>query len=197
MDRDGIINELVYYPEQSIVDSPFTAQQFRLAPFAIQAINRFHQLGYKVIVISNQPGMAKRHFDESTFDSIRARMKDLLSEGNAELDGEYYCFHHPNGIREDYRVVCDCRKPKPGLIIRAAKDHNVTLAESFFIGDGIVDVRAGNEAGCTTVLVASVNGLLVKLMSEQGTEPDYLVRTLEEAVGVVESLSETRPRKII
>jgi len=172
LDRDGIINELVYFPDQGIVDSPFTPEQMRLTPFAVDAVNRFHELGYKVIVISNQPGMAKGHFDEPTFDMISLRMRELLRKGNAYLDGEYYCFHHPNGVRDEYRKVCDCRKPKPGLILRAAKDQGISPAQSFFVGDGLVDVKAGREAGCKTVLVASTNGLLLRLLTKQDAEPD-------------------------
>jgi len=189
LDRDGIVNELVYYPEHGTIDSPFTPQQMRLTPFAVEAVNRFHDLGFKVIVISNQPGMAKGHFDELTFDQIGLRMRALLEKGKAFLDGEYYCFHHPAGVRDKYRRVCDCRKPKPGLLLRAAKDHDVSLVDSFFIGDGIVDVKAGREAGCKTILVASANGLLLRLLTEQNAEPDCLARTLEEAVRIVESHS--------
>jgi D,D-heptose 1,7-bisphosphate phosphatase len=192
LDRDGIINELLYFPEQGIVDSPFTPEQLRLRPFVIEAVNRFHELGFKVIVISNQPGMAKGHFDESTFDSISLRMRELLKKGNAYLDGEYYCFHHPNGVNEKYRAVCECRKPKPGLIYKAAKDHNISLADSFLVGDGLVDVKAGQEAGCKTILVASTNGLLLRLLMEQKTEPTHLVKTLEEAVKIVENSGKLR-----
>jgi D,D-heptose 1,7-bisphosphate phosphatase len=131
--------------------------------------------------------MAKGHFDEHIFDSICAKMRESLKERNAYLDAEYYCFHHPDGIREEYRKVCDCRKPKPGLIIRAAKEHDISLSESFVIGDGLIDVKAGREAGCKTLLVASTNGLLLRLMEEQDAQPDYLVRTLEEAVKTVEN----------
>lgn len=187
LDRDGVINELVYYPEHGIVDSPFTPAQVRLTRFAIEAVNRFHNLGFKVIVISNQPGIAKGHFDESTFDMISLRVQELLKKGNASLDGEYYCFHHPDGVREKYRRVCDCRKPKPGLILRATEDHDISLVESFFVGDGIVDVKAGSEVGCKTILIASMNGLLLKILDEQGARPDYLVKTLEEAVKIVEN----------
>lgn len=188
LDRDGIINELLYDFEHGTVDSPFTPEQLRLTPFAVQAVNRFHQLGYKVIVISNQPGMAKGHFDEHIFNSICVKMRESLREGNAYLDAEYYCFHHPDGIREKYREVCDCRKPKPGLIFRAAMEHDISLSKSFVIGDGLVDVKAGRAAGCTTLLVASTNGLLLRLMEDQDAEPDYLVRTLEEAVKTVENI---------
>lgn len=197
LDRDGVINELVYFPEQGIVDSPFIPDQFRLTPFAIQALNRLHLLGFKVIVISNQPGIAKGHFDETMFDSISARMRQLLREGNAYLDGEYYCFHHPDAVREKYRVICDCRKPKPGLILRAARDHDIMLAESFFVGDGTVDVKAGRDAGCKTVLVASANGLLLKLLTEQGSEPDFLVKTLERAVETIESSIDSTQRAAV
>jgi len=192
VDRDGIINELVYFPEQGVVDSPFTVEQVHLTPFAIAAVNRFHKLGYQVIVISNQPGMAKGHFDEATFDLISQRLRELLAEGDARLDGEYYCFHHPNGVRDQFRMVCDCRKPKPGLLIRAAKERGISLAESYFLGDGTVDVKAGNDAGCKTILVASANGLLLKKLTELSAEPDYLVRSLEEGVRVVEQAEERR-----
>jgi len=192
LDRDGIINELVYFPEHGIVDSPFIPGQVRLTPFAIQAVNRFHEMGFKVIVISNQPGMAKGHFDERTFDAISSKVRDLLRRGNAILDGEYYCFHHPNGTREEYTKECDCRKPKPGLLLNAAKDHDVSLANSFMLGDGLMDVIAGHDAGCATILVASANDFLLKMLNEQDAQPDYLVRTMKEAVGIVEKLGQPR-----
>jgi len=192
LDRDGIINELVYFPEHGIVDSPFTPRQVRLTPFAVHAVNRFHDLGFKVIVISNQPGMAKGHFDERTFDAISSKVRELLRRGNATLDGEYYCFHHPNGTRKEYTKECDCRKPKPGLILNAAKDHDVSLANSFMLGDGLMDVIAGHDAGCATILVASANDFLLKMLSEQDAQPDYLVRTMKEAVGIVEKLGQPR-----
>ena len=195
VDRDGIINDLVYYPEHGLVDSPFTSDQVQLTPFAIDAVNRCHELGYLVIVISNQPGLAKGHFDEATFDLITQKMQELLAQGNARLDGEYYCFHHPNAVRERLRIVCDCRKPRPGLIIRAAKDWDISLAESFFLGDGTVDVKAGNDAGCKTILVASVNGLLLKKLSELGANPDYLVRSLEEGVKIIEGADKTTSKR--
>jgi len=186
LDRDGIINELMYFPEQGTVDSPFLVDQVKLTPFAVSSINRFHELGFRVFVISNQPGMAKGHFDEATFDSISRRMRKLLKEGDAYVDGEYYCFHHPQGSLEKYRMVCDCRKPLPGLILKAARENNFSLPDTFMIGDGIVDVKAGRAAGCRTILVASVNGFLLKLLADQNAEPDFLVRTLHEAVKVVE-----------
>ena len=187
LDRDGIINELMYFPDQGTVDSPFLPDQMKLTPFAINSINRFHQLNFKVFVISNQPGMARAHFDQATFDAISCRMRELLKQGDAYVDGEYYCFHHPQGSREKYRIVCDCRKPKPGMILRAASDHGFSIPDTFFIGDGIVDIKAGRAAGCKTILIASANGFLLRLLAEQNAEPDFLVRTLDEAVKVVES----------
>ena len=187
LDRDGIINELIYFPEQGTIDSPFIPDQMKLTPFAVSSINRFHEMDFKVFVISNQPGMARAHFNEATFDSISCRMRNLLKQGDAYVDGEYYCFHHPQGSREEYRKVCDCRKPKPGLILKAASDHGFSVPDTFFIGDGIVDVKAGRAAGCKTVLVASVNGFLLELLAAHDAEPDFLVRTLDDAVKIVKS----------
>ena len=93
LDRDGVINELIYHQEQGIIDSPFTAERFRLLPSVGEAIKRFHEMEYKVILVSNQPGIAKGHISEETFEKIRKKMREDLAREGAFLDGEYYCFH--------------------------------------------------------------------------------------------------------
>lgn len=192
LDRDGVINELVYYPEHGVVDSPFTPEQFRLTPYASFAVKRFRELGFKVIVVSNQPGVAKGHFSERVLEAITRRMHAALARFDASLEGEYYCLHHPLATNPRYGVECDCRKPKPGLLYRAAQEHGVALASSFVIGDGLVDVKAGKQAGCTTILLGSMNRLLGKLMVVEDAEPDYLVRDLPAALRVVEGAEQLR-----
>jgi len=191
LDRDGIINDLVYYPEHGIVDSPFVPEQFRLMAGVGPALRRFKELDYLLIVVSNQPGIAKGHFDAKTFEEIRLTMQKNLRNFGVELDGEYYCLHHPFAKRPEYGLDCECRKPKPGLLIQAARDHKISLEDSFMIGDGLVDVQAGKAAGCTTILVASMNSLLSRLMIEQKAEPDFVARTLPEAVTILETRSQS------
>ena len=116
LDRDGVINELLYYQEHGIIDSPFTVEQFKLLPGAGEAIRKLREGGFKTIVASNQPGIAKGYISQEAFDKIRAKMKDELAKEGAFLDGDYYCFHHPQGMVESLTVNCECRKPKPGPV---------------------------------------------------------------------------------
>ena len=186
LDRDGIINELVYYPEHGIIDSPFTPEQFRLIPSVGPVLKRLKELEYQVIVVSNQPGVAKGHFDVETFDQIRLRMHEGPAGMGVKLDGEFYCMHHPYAKRHEYLLNCECRKPKPRLLIQAGRERNLSLKDSFMIGDGLVGVKSGKVAGCKTMLVGSMNSLLSRLAAEQQAEPDFLVPTLSEAVAIVE-----------
>jgi D-glycero-D-manno-heptose 1,7-bisphosphate phosphatase len=180
-----VINELVYYAEHGIVDSPFTTKQFKLVPGVCEAINKFHELGFKVIIVSNQPGMAKGYLSQETFDKIREKMNDELAKEGASFDGEYYCFHHPEAKVERLKVNCGCRKPEPGLLLQAAKNLDVDLSQSWMIGDGLTDVKAGKSAGCQTILLGKIKCELCHLMEEMDAYPDAIVANLLEAVGVI------------
>jgi D-glycero-D-manno-heptose 1,7-bisphosphate phosphatase len=187
VDRDGIVNELVYYPDPGIVDSPFVPSQFELVDGIGPALREIRDDGFKLVVVSNQPGVAKKHFTMGTFKKMQARMHRLLEAEGVRLDGEYYCFHHPQARVAKYRVECDCRKPKPGMMLRAAKELDLDLAASFFIGDGLSDVTAGKRAGVKTILVANLSSLLGRMMAERGAEPDFLARNVAEAADIVKN----------
>ena len=187
LDRDGVINELVYYAEHGVVDSPFTAQQFKLIPGASEAIKMFHELGFKVIIASNQPGMAKGYFSQETFDSIRQRMSDELAEEGASFEAEYYCFHHPEAKVEGLKANCGCRKPKPGLLLQAAKNLKIDLCQSWMIGDGLTDIQAGKSAGCRTILLGRMKCELCRLMDDQDARPDYVAANLLEAANLIKN----------
>ena len=182
LDRDGVINELVYYPEQGIIDSPFTVEQFKLIPGVGEAIKQFHDMELKVILISNQPGMAKGHMSEETFEKIRKKMKNDLAKEGVFLDGEYYCLHHPEARVERLKVNCECRKPKPGLLLRAAQDMGIDLYQSWMIGDGLTDIQAGKQAGCRTILLGRMKCDLCHRMDAEDAIPDFIASNLKEAV---------------
>jgi D,D-heptose 1,7-bisphosphate phosphatase len=188
LDRDGVINELVYHLEQGIIDSPFTVEQFRLFPGVGEAIRKLHEMGYKVILVSNQPGIAKGHMSEETFDEIRKRMQAELAKEGAFLDGEYYCFHHPEAKVEGLRDSCECRKPKPGLLLQAAKEMGIDLYQSWMIGDGLTDVKAGKGAGTRTILLGRMKCELCHLMDEEDAHPDLIASSLLEAAWQVEGV---------
>ena len=186
LDRDGVINELVYYPEQGMVDSPFTVEQFRLVSGIGRPLRKLKDLGYKLVVVSNQPGIAKKHHSKKTLEQMGAKMNRLLAAEGVKLDGEYYCLHHPDARVARYRVNCSCRKPKPGLLLKAAKERGLSLGRSWMVGDGLPDILAGKAAGCRTILLGNTNSLLYRMMAEMGAEPDYQVRTMAEAAKIIE-----------
>ncbi len=185
LDRDGVINELVYHQELGIIDSPFTADQFNLRPGVAAAISQFHELGYQVVVVSNQPGIAKGHFTAATFAQIVCKMTQELARASASVDGEYYCLHHPEARLPGYRMECDCRKPAPGLITRAAREMKLDLSRSWMIGDGLTDVQAGKLAGVSTILIGTMKCELCKLMDEKNARPDAVCSDLLDAARLI------------
>lgn len=185
MDRDGVVNELVYFQEQGIIDSPFIANQFHLCPGVPQAIRKFQNAGYKVIIASNQPGIAKGHMTLDNFNKIDETMKVHLEKGGVSLDGEYYCLHHPEAIIEKYRIDCDCRKPKPGLILKAAREKDIDISQSWFIGDNLTDIKAGKDAGCHTMFLGKMRCEICNLIYNEGIKPEAIKPNLLEAADFI------------
>jgi D-glycero-D-manno-heptose 1,7-bisphosphate phosphatase len=188
LDRDGVINEIVYFPELGVPDSPLNPTQFKLLPGAAEAIRTLNSLNIKVIVVSNQPAIAKGKISPELFEQIRLKMKTLLEEKGAHIDGEYYCFHHPAATLAQYMVDCDCRKPKPGLILKASKDFNLDPAQCYVIGDSIIDVEAGRAAGCITFLIGNFKCDLCRLMDEKNIKPDRIFPSLLHASKIIEEI---------
>jgi D-glycero-D-manno-heptose 1,7-bisphosphate phosphatase len=180
LDRDGVINELVYHQEQGIIDSPFTLEQFKLLPGIAEAIKKFQKSGYKVFLASNQPGIAKNHLSRETFEKIRQKMITVLAKEGATFDGEYYCFHHLEAKVESLKTDCTCRKPKPGMLLQAAKENSISLAESWTIGDGLIDIVTGKLAGTHTALIGREKCQICKLMDENNARPDIICANLLE-----------------
>ena len=185
LDRDGVINELAYFPEIGVIDSPLNPDQFKLLPGVPEAIRALNELGFKVAVVSNQPGIAKGKMTERLFAEIRSKMKNELEREGAHLDAEYYCFHHPDAVREEYRVNCDCRKPKPGLFVKASSELGLDPSRSFSVGDSLVDVKAGKAAGFTTILIGSMKCDLCRLMDQEDAHPDHVAESRIRAVETI------------
>jgi D-glycero-D-manno-heptose 1,7-bisphosphate phosphatase len=186
LDRDGVINEIVYFPELGLLDSPLNANQFKLLPKVAEAIMVFNHLDLKVIVVSNQPAIAKGKMTTEAFEEIRLKMKRELEKRGAHLDGEYYCFHHPSAKVAKYRANCDCRKPNPGLFLRAGKDFALDLKKCFVVGDSLADIKAGRAVGCQTFLIGSLKCDLCRLMEDEDAKPDHIVADLHSASRIIE-----------
>lgn len=181
LDRDGVINRMVYYEEHGIVDSPFKAGQFTVFSGVARAIELIHRIGMKAVLVSNQPGIAKGFYSQKAFDAINNKMKSIL-KGPSSLDGIYYCLHHPRAAVGKYRKICSCRKPKPGLLLAASKEMQVDLPLSYMIGDGAVDIEAGKNAGCRTILIGKPKCDMCAILSEKGLSPEVISGSLLEAV---------------
>ncbi len=151
LDRDGTINKYVGFL--------LSIDDFELLPGVAEAIKHINSSGYLAIVITNQPVIARGEVTVPELDLIHQKMETLLGAEGAYLDGLYYCPHHPDkgfeGEILELKFDCDCRKPKPGLILKAAQDFNIDLSSSWMIGDGKNDVLAGKNAGCRTALIGA------------------------------------------
>jgi D-glycero-D-manno-heptose 1,7-bisphosphate phosphatase len=153
LDRDGVLNEPVPHPESGLAESPHSPEDTRLTPRCGEALRLLKGLGALLVVASNQPSAAKGTATREQLESVHREVRRLMMREGVVPDDWRYCFHHPEGVDEELGRVCDCRKPAPGLLLAAARDHEIDLAESWMIGDGDADLRAGRAAGCRTVLV--------------------------------------------
>ena len=185
LDRDGVINQMVYHPDFGIVDSPANPDEFVLISGVGQAIRAINTDGYLAIVISNQPGVAKGKYTKELFEAINEKMHHELTQVGARLDAVYYCMHHPEAIISKYNKVCECRKPKPGLLLRAAEEWDIDLSSSYFVGDGITDILAGQAAGANTILISSKKLYVYDALAARKANPDHIVDSLGEAIDII------------
>lgn len=175
LDKDGTL----------IPDIPYNIdpQLLSLNVFAGQALQRLKKAGFKLIVISNQSGVTKGYFDLASLDKISKRINDLLNPFNATIDQFYYCPHLADGVIPEFSIPCDCRKPKPGLFLQAAAEHDIDLSSSWMIGDILNDCEAGNKAGCRTILLD--NGNETEWVLTGSRKPTYFVNDLLQAASMI------------
>ncbi|HLA13080.1 MAG TPA: HAD family hydrolase [Pyrinomonadaceae bacterium] len=150
IDRDGTISEEVGYVNH--------LSRFRLFPYAAQAIRLLNDAGWLAIVVTNQAGVARGYFDEEMIQQVHQQLSAELQAAGARLDQIYYCVHHPSIGEPPYRLACDCRKPLPGLITRAAREFSIDLAQSWMVGDRYSDVELARNAAVKSAFVLSGYG---------------------------------------
>ena len=147
VDRDGCV----------ISDENFLCDpaRVRVLPGVTQAIRDLHDAGYLVIVVTNQSAVARGMLTEKLLEQIHERLQAELAQEDARLDAIYYCPHLAEGKVKAYAKECECRKPEPGMILRAAREHKINLADSYMVGDAERDVEAGLAAGCHAILISA------------------------------------------
>ena len=151
LDRDGTLNEQMGYINH--------VRRFVLLANAAEAVRLFNRHGYLTLVVSNQAGVAKGYFPEELVHEVHDRMKGLLAEQGARIDGIFFCPHHPHAEVMDYRVACDCRKPRTGLLKRALEVFDVDMEHSFVIGDRCSDLEFAHRSNLPGILVRTGYGL--------------------------------------
>lgn len=143
LDRDGVLN-------QEMGDYVCRIEDFHILEYNIEALKQLQDKGYLLIVATNQGGLAKGWYTEQQLSEMHQKLRETFNAGGVELTDIYYCPHHP-----DYTGECDCRKPKPGLLLRAIEKYNIDPSKSYFIGDRERDVEAGTAAGVKGILINS------------------------------------------
>jgi D-glycero-D-manno-heptose 1,7-bisphosphate phosphatase len=150
LDRDGTINEEKDYL--------FRPEEFAIIPGAPEAIARLKNAGFLVIVVTNQSGVARGYFEIDDVRRLHEHLQQQLAMAGTAIDDFYFCPHHPEYGVGKFKVDCDCRKGRPGMLLRAAVEHGIDLARSYMVGDKLADVEAGRAAGCRPILVLTGYG---------------------------------------
>jgi len=183
LDRDGVICEDVEYMEY-----PY---QIKLIQGVTKAIRSLNKNGFKIVIVSNQSGVARGYFTEEDVKRVNLKMISKLGDG-CRIDAIYFCPHHPEIGVERYKKDCDCRKPKPGMLKSAAKDLDIDLKRSFMVGDKMDDVYAGHRAGCETILLLTGQGQdeveyfkTDNTDMEKSIKPNNIASDLFEAVSII------------
>ncbi len=187
IDRDGVINKMVLQ-ENGSFDSPQTKEQVSLVDGIVELISYCNNNNITVIEVSNQPGVAKNKMTLETLEEIENTVHFLLKEHNVVIDKVYRCLHHPRALNETYKIECACRKPKPGLLLQAAKDTGITLQQCVFLGDNVTDIEAGIAAGCTPILFLHEDDERNKVKANKLCETKYCVKSHKESLALMQQL---------
>jgi len=175
LDRDGTINEEMGYINH--------VSRFKIFDFAAQAIKIFNELHYKVIVVTNQAGVAKGYFDEALLKRVHQKLQKEMAAAGAVIDAIYYCPHHPTEGRGKYKKDCPCRKPKTGMLEKAAREWHIDLSRSVMIGDRLKDTLMAHKAGMKAIMVLTGYGKGEYLYQSKEWEdhPEHIAENLLEA----------------
>ena len=176
IDRDGTMSEEVGYVNH--------ISRFKLLENTAAAVKLLNEAGVLAIVATNQAGVARGYFEEPMINKVHEKLKNELAKSGASVDAIYYCPHHPSAGKPPYRAECNCRKPKPGMILRAREDFDIDLSRSYMVGDKISDVEFGQKLGLKSVMVMTGYGIGEYEHQRQDwkTAPDFMADDLLGAV---------------
>jgi D-glycero-D-manno-heptose 1,7-bisphosphate phosphatase len=181
LDRDGVINKLVLNPATGEFEPPHCPDDLELFPYVIECLQILMKKDFLLFLISNQPDFAKGKTSLENLNAVHEKLDDILKSSEIRFLEYYYCYHHPNGIVPEYSMVCECRKPKPHFLKKAARDHRIDLKKSWMIGDRDSDIECGKSAGVFTILINEMHSSGFRGCSN----PDFETANLKEAVTII------------
>lgn len=175
IDKDGtLIKDVPYNVNTSLIE---------FEKNAVASLQLLQEYGYQLIIISNQPGVAFSYYTEDALQKVFLYLENILQQQGVQLNGYYYCAHHPQGVCPPYVKTCYCRKPLPGMLLQAAMEHDINLEGSWMIGDILHDVEAGNRAGCRSILLN--NGNETEWTLSPIRQPNYICSNWKEAAAII------------
>lgn len=175
LDRDGTINKDVGYPNSyDMID---------IFPYSFEAVKKLNEAGFLAVVVTNQSGIGRGFIEEKNLHDLHQRLARAFGQRGAHFDGIYYCPHYEDSSHPEYREECTCRKPNPGMAMKAAQDLDVDLSRSYMIGDKVEDVLFGKNIQASSILVLTGFGTKsLPQLRERGIEPAFVAATLLDAV---------------
>ena len=178
-DRDGTLSEEVGYINH--------ISRFKLSSYAFETIRLVNESDFLAVIVTNQSGLARGYFLEELLDNVHEKMIEQLERKGANLDGIYFCPHHEFGDVEKYRKVCKCRKPEPGMLLKAAEDLNIDLTKSFVVGDKYTDIELAYNVGAKSIMVMTGYGIGEYTYQQHTWKvfPHYIAENALEAVKII------------
>jgi D,D-heptose 1,7-bisphosphate phosphatase len=187
IDKDGtLIRDISYNVNTDLIE---------FEPFAFEALAILQKHGYLLIIITNQPGIAFEYFTEDALQEVHAHIRRMLGQKGIRLSGFYFCPHHVSRTLKNYATACNCQKPAPGMLLKAASDLHIDLLQSWMVGDILNDVEAGNSAGCKTVLIN--NGNETEWRFNALRKPCYMVENLLAAAEIITSVQNIGKNELV
>lgn len=181
LDRDGVINKLIFNIERNEFEPPFNEEDLKLYDGVIDSLRSFIENNFKLFLVSNQPDVAKGKTTLENLQNVHGKLHELFTNERILFTDYYYCYHHPFGIVKEYTIDCECRKPKPYFVLKAIKEFNLDKKNSWFVGDRDTDIQCGFASGVKTILISNPD-------SENYTGnsiPDYKAKNLIEAASII------------
>lgn len=182
LDRDGVLNRNVFNPATGEYESPGRPEDFELVPNVMPALNSLQNAGFHLFLISNQPNYAKGKNSLEELEAVHHRLLSALEQAKIRFSAFYYCFHHPKGVVAEYSGKCECRKPSPFFLLKARDEFDISLADSWIVGDRVTDIECGLSAGVRTIRVEEDHPAT---RSEGEAQADFEAKDLADAVRLI------------